>query len=149
MRVFEDRQPLRIVLAGVEPLHADLTLFAKQSGQATVVVGLSDRPPPAGVDFWPVAGGDRPDLGAALETLAVQGIQRLLIEGGAALTAALLEAKLVDRFLLLTSPLVVGTNGLPASLGRSIEHSIAAAGLVPVDRRMLGADKLRTFARSA
>jgi diaminohydroxyphosphoribosylaminopyrimidine deaminase/5-amino-6-(5-phosphoribosylamino)uracil reductase len=139
-----DRIPLRVVLAGREPLRPDLILFDRQSRQPTVVIGAHGTTVPAGIPFWPVAGAPRPELAAALERLGEAGIGRLLVEGGAALTAALLGEGRVDRFLLLASPVVVGADGLPASQG-SLAAELAAAGLVEVDRRALGDDMLAVF----
>jgi diaminohydroxyphosphoribosylaminopyrimidine deaminase/5-amino-6-(5-phosphoribosylamino)uracil reductase len=145
---YEDRKPLRVVLAGKEPLFPDLNLFAKESGQPTAVIGLAHRPPPDGVTFLPVPGKHFAELPDVLKVLGDHGINRLLVEGGSALTGALLNDRLVDRFLLLESPEKIGPEGQPALVRRSIEEGIADAGLVQVDQRKLGADNLRTFERA-
>lgn len=148
---FEDRHPLRVILAGSEALRPDLTLLAKDAVQRTAVIGVNGGSSPAGtVTFCQVIAGEggRPDLPAALHALYEHDIGRLLVEGGAKLTAALLEKRLVDRFLLFTSPVVVGAGGVPASVGMPIEERIAAAGLAPVDRQTLGVDNVATFERT-
>ena len=53
-------------------------------------------------------------LAAALEALAARGITRLLVEGGAGLAAALVEARLVDRLAWFHAPRLIGGDGVPA-----------------------------------
>ena len=58
------------------------------------------------------------DLSAALKALAVEGLTHVLVEGGAALAASLLKAKLVDRLLWYRAPSVMGDGvAAVASLG--------------------------------
>lgn len=146
---FADRQPLRIILAGSEPLPPSLTLFDKTSGQETVVIGINEKKSPSDVTFWAASGTTRPDLGAVLHLLGEKGIGRLLVESGTALTGALLAQKLVDRFLLLASPKSVGPDGQAATTGKPLAQCIADGGLEAVDQRELGADKLTVFERNA
>ncbi|HEY4202172.1 MAG TPA: bifunctional diaminohydroxyphosphoribosylaminopyrimidine deaminase/5-amino-6-(5-phosphoribosylamino)uracil reductase RibD [Devosiaceae bacterium] len=143
----EDRRPLRLVLAGRERLLPGLNLFASRSTQPSVVIGLAETPVPSGIELLPVAGGRRPDLALAMTALGDRGIGRLLVEGGAVLTAALLEAGLVDRFHLLTSNRVIGDGGLPATAHGTMQERMAAAGFTLVDRKPLGVDNLHTFER--
>jgi diaminohydroxyphosphoribosylaminopyrimidine deaminase/5-amino-6-(5-phosphoribosylamino)uracil reductase len=145
---YEDRMPLRVVLAGNEPLRTDLTLFAKDTDQPTVVIGLEPGSAPSGVTFWRVPGLGRPALPDVLKVLADHGIGRLLVEGGTALTEALLNERLVDRFLLLTSPLVIGPDGQSALVRGPLQDRIALASLTLVDQHSLGDDNVRTFERS-
>src|SRR5262245_41892284 len=53
-------------------------------------------------------------LEEAMRVLKVRGVHSLLIEGGASLTSALLEADLVDRLVLFQAPVILGEGGLPA-----------------------------------
>jgi diaminohydroxyphosphoribosylaminopyrimidine deaminase / 5-amino-6-(5-phosphoribosylamino)uracil reductase len=147
---FSDRHPRRVVLAGPNKVKRTLALMSADSPTTVIVPdGLVLRLPKV-VELVPVAAGEdgRPDPAAALEALAKKGINAVFVEGGSALTASLLSAGLVDRFQLLTSDVVVGENGVPATAFGSIEERIAAAGLVEVDQRTLGEDKLRTFERA-
>ena len=78
-----------------------------------------------GVAVLPVAGDAAGvDIAAGLALLAERGITRLLVEGGAALAAALLRADLVDRIVWFHAPSVMGGDGLPAA---------AAWGLAALD----------------
>jgi diaminohydroxyphosphoribosylaminopyrimidine deaminase/5-amino-6-(5-phosphoribosylamino)uracil reductase len=121
-------QPRPVILAGSSALDPGLNLLDAER-QAIVL-------------------RDHPSIEAALRFLGDQGINALLVEGGAAVTRSLLSAGLVDRFHLLTSRTVVGPDGVPASPHGSLAEQLAAAGLVEVDQRDLGADNLRTFERA-
>jgi diaminohydroxyphosphoribosylaminopyrimidine deaminase/5-amino-6-(5-phosphoribosylamino)uracil reductase len=121
-------QPRPVILAGARDLDPKLELLA--------------------ADRHAIILRDHPSLAAGLRFLGDQGLNTLLVEGGAAVTDSLLAAGLVDRFHLLTSDVVVGADGVPASPHGSLAAQLAAAGLVEVDQRALGADNLRTFERA-
>jgi diaminohydroxyphosphoribosylaminopyrimidine deaminase/5-amino-6-(5-phosphoribosylamino)uracil reductase len=60
-----------------------------------------------------------------LAALGAEGVQSLLLEGGATLAAAFLEADLVDKILVFVAPLLAGDGpGLLARLGspRALSH---------------------------
>lgn len=143
----ENRKPLRVIVAG-EELPPDLTLFAIGSEQDAVIVTESGRVESFS-EFADVIGVEgcngRPDLRIALEVLAGRGIGRVLVEGGAGLNDALLNAGLVDRFHLLTSDVVVGAEGVPASVHGSLPQRLVELGFRAVESRGLGCDMLTTF----
>jgi diaminohydroxyphosphoribosylaminopyrimidine deaminase / 5-amino-6-(5-phosphoribosylamino)uracil reductase len=56
----------------------------------------------------------RLDLKSMLEQLSEKGIKSVLIEGGATLAAAFLNAGLIDRVFLFTSETIIGEGGVPA-----------------------------------
>lgn len=58
-------------------------------------------------------------LADLLATLADRGMSELLVEGGARVAKAFLEAGLVDRILLFESPVVVGEGGVESPLKRA------------------------------
>jgi diaminohydroxyphosphoribosylaminopyrimidine deaminase / 5-amino-6-(5-phosphoribosylamino)uracil reductase len=62
----------------------------------------------------PAAAGAPMDIGATLAALAARGLTRVLVEGGGAVAAALLRARLVDRLVWFQAPLVIGGDGLGA-----------------------------------
>lgn len=67
--------------------------------------------------------GERVDLRRALETLREQGVERLMVEGGATLNAALLQQGLVDELTVYVAPMLFGGASAPtladgAGLGR-------------------------------
>lgn len=144
------RTHLRVILAGAQPFDTSLNLVAGVSAYPTVIVGEEGRGfdvPPA-VQVIGVEGKNgRPNLRKAIAALSDRGIGRLMVEGGARLTEALIVAELVDRFHLLTGTTELGRKGVPATMLGRIEGRLRAAGFAEVDWRPLGADMLRTFER--
>lgn len=68
----------------------------------------------------------RVDLAALVRVLAEREVVSLLLEGGAELNAAFLEAGLVDRVALFLAPLLLGGTGAPsliAGKGRSLKEA--------------------------
>lgn len=63
--------------------------------------------------------GRRVDLKAALSVLADTGVERLLVEGGSTIVAALLEAQLVDEVQLAVAPMLFGGETAPTPVGGS------------------------------
>jgi diaminohydroxyphosphoribosylaminopyrimidine deaminase/5-amino-6-(5-phosphoribosylamino)uracil reductase len=87
----------------------------------------------------------RPGIALALEALAARGITRLLLEGGAALAASFLRARLVDRVAWFRAPHLLGGDAVAAigPLGaRALEDRVA---LRLVERQAAGEDVLETY----
>jgi len=144
------RTPLRVILAGKAGIDRKVNLIGGFSGHRTAIIAesLTNVDAPVSVETIRVAGRDgRPELAAALRALAGKGIQDLLVEPGQRLAAALLEADLVDRFALITSRGIIGSDGIKASLDGSIQDVLAAAGLHEVTRQVLGVDNLTLYER--
>lgn len=150
LKGLEQRSHTRVILAGTGPVESSLNLIAGVSGYPTVIIAETGRTfdvPPA-VQVIEVEGRNgRPILRKALAALSERGIGRLMVEGGAKLTEALLAGELVDRFHLLAGTTTVGRRGVPATILGSIDGRLRAAGFAEVDRRALGPDMLRTFER--
>lgn len=144
LRGLGQRQPQRLVLMGGEPLRDDLHLFSGTPSSVALVPRGGKAPERAIVWTLPAPR----DLFGVLTVIGQHGISSLFVEPGARLTAALLEGRLVDRFELLRSPVVIGDGGLPAASHGSLEAMLERAGLRPVDHRDLGDDKLTTFERA-
>lgn len=144
------RTPLRVVLAGAAGIDRQVNLVGGFSGYRTAIIAetATSVDPPVSVETIRVAGsGRRPGLPAALEALGERKIQNVLVEPGQRLTAALLEADLVDRFALISGRTALGADAVPASLDGSIIDLLSAAGLHEVDRQALGHDNLTLFER--
>jgi len=78
---------------------------------------------------------------------ALDGVDHILVEGGAAAAAAFLAADLVDRLLLYRAPILIG-EGRPAIGDIGLGTLADAHGRWrPVDSRMLGADRLEIYER--
>jgi diaminohydroxyphosphoribosylaminopyrimidine deaminase / 5-amino-6-(5-phosphoribosylamino)uracil reductase len=85
------------------------------------------------------------DLEAALAALGDRGITRLLIEGGARLAAALLNARLVDRLAWFQAPLLIGGDGVPAVGALGIAALAEAPAFERISTEAIGADLLTIF----
>ena len=64
-----------------------------------------------------VHGSERVDLEASMAALSELGVERLMVEGGSTLVAALLEAGLVDELQLAVAPLLFGGETSPTPVG--------------------------------
>jgi diaminohydroxyphosphoribosylaminopyrimidine deaminase/5-amino-6-(5-phosphoribosylamino)uracil reductase len=116
------RQPLRVVVDSSlrTPPSARIldapggTLIYAAGGQADARAALQARG--AEVVLLPGPAG-RVDLAAVLADRGRRGINELHVEAGAVLNGALVQARLVDEFLVYVAPLVVGPGrdfaGLP------------------------------------
>jgi len=150
LKGLEYRTHMRVILAGAQPFDTSLNLIDGVSGYPTVIIaeeGRSFDVPPEVQVIGVEARNGRPNLRKAMAALSERGVGRLLVEGGAKLTEALIVAELIDRFHLLTGTTDVGRKGVPATILGGIDGRLRAAGFAEVDRRMLGADMLRTFER--
>jgi diaminohydroxyphosphoribosylaminopyrimidine deaminase/5-amino-6-(5-phosphoribosylamino)uracil reductase len=74
----------------------------------------------------------------ALRRLGDRGVNRLLVEGGAQVATAFLEAGLVDEWQLFRSPSALGKGAVAAPLE-------ALSAFRPVATEMLGADSLTVY----
>jgi diaminohydroxyphosphoribosylaminopyrimidine deaminase/5-amino-6-(5-phosphoribosylamino)uracil reductase len=86
-------------------------------------------------------------IGAPADVARLNGIDHLLVEGGAATAASFLAADLVDRLLLYRAPILIG-DGKPAlgDIGlASLDEAHGRWGLV--DSRQLGSDRLEVYLR--
>jgi diaminohydroxyphosphoribosylaminopyrimidine deaminase/5-amino-6-(5-phosphoribosylamino)uracil reductase len=115
------RQPLRVVLDASGRVPADGPLF-DTDGASTLIV-TTDAAPDAATSAWSAAGAKVQtvaraddggvDLRATLELLAGLGVVQALVEGGAQVAGALLDADLVDRLVVYVAPTVLGADGVP------------------------------------
>jgi len=88
------------------------------------------------------------DLLDGLERLAERGIGRLMVEGGAHMARALLQADLVDEAVFFTAPMDLGEGGLPALAGLDMALVTGGERFRLVAEERLGPDTLRAYERS-
>jgi diaminohydroxyphosphoribosylaminopyrimidine deaminase/5-amino-6-(5-phosphoribosylamino)uracil reductase len=79
----------------------------------------------------------------ALAELGKDGINRVLVEGGAKIAKAFLEAGLVDEFQLFQSSNKIGPQGVDALAGLSLKTALSS--FVLREEEMLGADRLSVY----
>ena len=147
----EPRTPLRVVLAGAKGVDRRLNLIGGFTGHRTAVIAQSDTPvdAPVSVEVIRVEGqGGRPDLAAALESLAARGRHSVLVEPGPRLLAALLDAELVDAVTLMTLD-ETGQDGPVATQDGRLADLLSAADLVPSREQTAPGAKLTLYRRRA
>jgi len=128
------------------PPHARM----RREGGSAVVVATTPGADPARADQVRGAGaevwvcepeGGRVSLRDLLGRLADRGVLSVLVEGGAALHASLLEAGLVDRVVALLAPVLVGGEAaLPPVGGTGVAELSRALRLENVVVRRFGQD---------
>jgi diaminohydroxyphosphoribosylaminopyrimidine deaminase/5-amino-6-(5-phosphoribosylamino)uracil reductase len=141
------RQPLRIVVDGAASIPSDARVLQAASSPAMVVVGASAseraeglRASGAEVLCLPDVQG-RIDLGCVLDELGRREITTLLVEGGARLVASLVEERLVDKFIFILAPMLIGGTNSPGAIAGAGAHSLEdAIRLRNVSVRRLGED---------
>ncbi len=107
-----------------------VVLCTSERTAAAAISGLRD----AGAEVV-VAGTERVDLAASLQAIAETGVERLMVEGGSTLVAALLEAGLVDELQLAVAPLLFGGVAAPTPVGGSGWRRDDAVGLELLESR--------------
>lgn len=117
-RVSQGAQPLRIVLDSALRLPLSARLLAPGAGGPVLVVGTATRASPEQSAALVAAGArvrllaPSPDgrvaLGPLLELLAAEGVDRLLVEGGARVLTSFLRERLADRAQIEIAPLLLG-----------------------------------------
>lgn len=94
-------------------------------------------------------GGPEAWLRQACAELAGLGLTRLLVEGGATLATAFLEADLVDRIYWFRAPIIIGGDGLSGVGSLQADMLTEALGFRMADRREFGNDVLELYDRRA
>lgn len=151
------RQPTRIVASRrldlPWPSHLAETIadgpvwLAHGDGQADP--HSAERWTSAGARLLPVpAGGEHLDPRALVETLAQQGLTRVLCEGGGSLAASLLLADLVDNLVIMSAGKVVGADGLPSVGAMGISALAGARRFDLAEARRVGPDVLHRWVRA-
>ena len=139
------RQPLRVVLDPDLRCAPDSLVFKDGGG---VVFAAPDAAQPAAgrtqgaarrIERVPrsVAGLD---LRAVMQRLAALEINEVLVECGARLAAAFLEAALVDELILYVAPHFLGMDALPLAAIAGLDQARALAPFDFRDQRLIGGD---------
>ena len=144
------RQPLRVVFDSEARLPLDSKLFASLD-EAPLLVVVSDTAPAervaalrgAGAELLTVA-GERPErVRAALAALGGRDVTSLLLEGGATLAGAFLDAGDVDELRVFVAPLVLGgAEDRPLLAGRGRDRVGSAGRALSLEAEPSGEDVL-------
>ncbi|WP_423897451.1 bifunctional diaminohydroxyphosphoribosylaminopyrimidine deaminase/5-amino-6-(5-phosphoribosylamino)uracil reductase RibD [Candidatus Pelagadaptatus aseana] len=110
------RQPLRVVLDSNQRLHAEAKVV--QSAAATLVVSTADKANsalPAEIEQLSLSADEtgRVNLGALLDELGRRQCNEVLLETGATLAGAFLQAGLIDELIVYMAPKLLGSRGRP------------------------------------
>jgi diaminohydroxyphosphoribosylaminopyrimidine deaminase/5-amino-6-(5-phosphoribosylamino)uracil reductase len=147
--VVPGRPPLRVVLdrRGEVPHTAAVVRTARE---VPTLIFLGREAPPAARAALEAAGAqvaEANDLPQLLAELDRRGVGSLLVEGGGVLAGRLLKEELVDRIYLISAPILLGGDGVPAFAGYPGTAIEAARRWRTVDRRTLGNDSLLVLDR--
>jgi len=147
-RLPRGRNPVRVVLCGPAlSLPPRARVLDTRSAPTWIVTARGARPAVAarlrrrGVELieLPARRGRIP-FDAALAALTARGITSVLVEGGAAVAAAALEAGMVDRMAWFVAPSVLGGDAIPAVGALGIDRASGAVSLVDVEVERIGRD---------
>lgn len=121
------------------------TLRADQPSLDVRLPGLEGRSP----DRWVLTHGRAPEgwhsIASPDAITTMEGVQYLLVEGGAAAAAAFLRAGLVDRLLIYRAPIIIG-GGLAGIGDIGLTALADAHGQWRLsERRQLGSDTLEVY----
>ncbi len=149
---FSGNQPPRVVFDSHQrlPLEGKLARTAREVPTVVVALGApSAALTAAGVQVIPIgAGADgRPDLDAALEALAVQGVGSLLVEGGGQLAASFLRAGRVERIEWFRAPMILGAEGRPCVGAMALDRLAEAPRFRRVSAEPIGDDLWERYER--
>lgn len=119
---FRRRPDIRIVLDSHLRTPPDSILVETAHHTPTWIIHRDDADPAhceamqqAGIRLLPVPGTPNGvSIEQALKALGAAGLTRVLVEGGAAVAASLLQSNLVDRIAWFHAPALIGADGLPA-----------------------------------
>ena len=141
VRAVAGASPIRVVLDSRLRTPADAQLYTDDGATIVMTTAASDeadreerRRAGVGVEVVDHDADGRVDVHAALARLHELGMSVVLVEGGASLVTALLRERLVDRLIVSTAPLLLGS-GLDAvgdlGIGRvadalRLEHVVVA-----------------------
>lgn len=138
--------PLRVVLdAGLATIVRGRV---RQGDAPTLYVHAKDTKLPRDLDaelaIAPV-NQSRFDLLSVLHLLAARNVNEVLVEAGATLAGAFMEAKLVDELIVYQAPVLLGAKAKPLFESLDIETMDHTYRLRRSDVRMVGEDLRLTF----
>ena len=149
----EGRSPRRVILdAKFRTLPTARMLQTAESVPVTIFgeTGSSPPPYPKGVEVrrMPPGPQGRLNLVVALESLAAEGVTRVLVEGGPTIADAFLEADLVDEVVIGHGTEKLGAKGRQPVGNRGLEFLRDPDRWQTVDARKIGADRLSVHRRT-
>lgn len=139
------RQPLRVIMDSQLRTPGDARLFG---GGGDVIIATASRDAAktaalqaAGAEVVVIASDDRGriDPRALLSELAQRGCNEVMLEAGASLTGAFLQAGLVDDWFIYMAPCLLGSEARPLAQW-PMQQMAEQQALTVVDCRAVGSD---------
>ena len=147
------RIPLRVVIAGTQPLRPDARLFSEAGSSLLFTTDPTqtwlEPIRHLGVEVITVereGGLNRPSLGEVLRELAHRGVNELLVECGPELAGAFLNADLVDELVLYQALTLLGPDASPLATLPRLESLERRLNFKLLDSRQVGTDLRLTLA---
>jgi len=143
-------QPVRIVADSKlrTPRHSRLL---QSVGVGRVVLAGADNAERTGFpdgEIWSVGdGAGRVSPQRLLDRCAVEGLERIFLEGGGKLAASFIKAGLVDTIHWFRAPIMIGGDGLPAIAALGLTEMENAPRWVARDIKRIGDDTLETYSK--
>ncbi len=149
----EDRSPRRIILdAKFRTSPTAKMLQTAERVPVTIFGDTRSTPPPypKGVEVrrMPAGSDGRLSLSVALESLAAEGVTRVLVEGGPTIAGAFLAADLVDEVVIGHGTEALGSKGRMPVGDHGLEFLARSERWQTVDERRIGADRLSVHRRT-
>ena len=149
---FSGAQPARVVLDSRQRLPPTAKLV--QSARAVPTYLITTTAPDralvgAGVRVLQVkaVGDGRPELEAALEALAAEGLNTVMVEGGGQVSGSFLRCGLVTRLEWFRAPVVLGGEGRPGVGALALIALADAPRFRRIDIRPVGDDLWESYER--
>ncbi|HUC46551.1 MAG TPA: bifunctional diaminohydroxyphosphoribosylaminopyrimidine deaminase/5-amino-6-(5-phosphoribosylamino)uracil reductase RibD [Hyphomicrobiaceae bacterium] len=149
----ECRSPRRVILDAHFRTPPTARML-ESAGRVPVTIfgeaGMSAPSYPRGVEVrrMPPGPGGRLSLAVALESLAAEGVTRVLVEGGPTIAEAFLKADLVDEVVIGHGAEKLGAAGRMPVGGGGLEFLRDPEHWEMVDERRIGADRLSIYHRT-
>jgi len=149
---YAGRQPARVVLDSRQRLSPDCKLVKTARQIPTYLISTTEPDPTlvaAGIRVLHVraVGEDRPELKTVVQTLANEGLSRILVEGGGQVAASFLRCGLVEAIEWFRAPILIGGEGRPGVGALALAGLADAPHFRRVEVREVGDDLWERYAR--
>ena len=149
------RQPVRIVADSQlrTPSHSrlltSLGLGKVVLASASAATGYPEAATQTGPEIWVVPGDDeKVSPQRLMDRCAVEGLNRVFLEGGGKLAASFIVAGLVDIIQWFRAPILIGGDGLPAVAALGLSEMTDAPRWRTAATERIGDDTLETYVRA-
>ncbi|MEM7329653.1 MAG: RibD family protein [Pseudomonadota bacterium] len=149
------QQPVRIVADSSlrTPKHARLL---GSQGLGKVVLASAVEPKGYASDaisgdpaIWTVPGSDgKVSPQRLIDRCAVEGLEKIFLEGGGKLAASFIQSRLVDQIEWFRAPILIGGDGLPAVAALGLSEMSDAPRWRTAATARIGDDTLETYVRA-